>query len=88
MTNLNFAKQVEHLFATVCFQILQSIRHLLLHSKYTKPNLVILDRNTSQGPYSLSHSSDRQDACPIEVLIELPSLNELIVLNVFLHLLS
>lgn len=37
--------------------------------------------------YPLSHSSDRQDARPVQVLIELASLNEFIILNVFLHLL-
>lgn len=45
-------------------------------------------RNTSLGAYPLSHSSDRQDARPVEVLVELASLNEFIILNVFLHLLS
>lgn len=47
-----------------------------------------LQRNISPGAYPLSHSSDRQDACPIEVLVELAGLNEFIILNVFLHLLS
>lgn len=55
---------------------------------YTKPNLVTQSyRETSVSAYPLRHSSDRQDARPIEVLIELASLNELIILNVFLHLL-
>lgn len=55
---------------------------------YSKPNLVTQTyRGTSVNAYPLSHSSDRQDACPIEVLIELASLNEFIILNVFLHLL-
>lgn len=39
------------------------------------------------APYPLSHCSDRQDAGPIEVLVELARLNELIILNVLLHLL-
>lgn len=37
--------------------------------------------------YSLSYSSDGQDARPVEVLVELASFNEFIILNVFLHLL-
>lgn len=48
----------------------------------------ILQRKTSLGAYPLSHSSDRQDARPIEVLVELASFDEFIILNVFLHLLS
>lgn len=38
--------------------------------------------------YPLSHSSDRQDACPIEVLVELARFNKLIILDILLHLLS
>lgn len=37
--------------------------------------------------YPLCHSSDRQDACPVEVLIKLAGLNKFIILNIFLHLL-
>ena len=44
--------------------------------------------NTSVASYPLSHSSDGQDARPVEVLVELASLDEFIILNVFLHLLS
>lgn len=38
--------------------------------------------------YPLSHSSDRQDARPVEVLVELAGFNKLIILNIFLHLFS
>lgn len=45
-------------------------------------------RETVQGAYPLSHSSDRQDARPVEVLVELACFDEFIILNVFFHLLS
>lgn len=56
---------------------------------YTKPHLPPPSyRETVQGAYPLSHSSDRQDARPVEVLVELACFNEFIILNVFFHLLS
>lgn len=60
-----------------------NLTFLWLHSILTKPH-----RETSLGAYPLCHSSDRQDACPIEVLVELAGFDEFIILNVFLHLLS
>lgn len=38
--------------------------------------------------YLFRHFPDRLDACPIEVAVVLPSFNELVTLNVLLHLLS
>lgn len=40
------------------------------------------------GSHPLSDSPDRQDARPVQVLVELARFDELIVLNVLLHLLS
>ena len=39
-------------------------------------------------PYPFCHGPDRQDARPVEVLVELACLDELIVLDVLLHLLA
>lgn len=47
-----------------------------------------MKQRTRPVSHPLGNSPDRQDARPVQVLVELAGFNELIILNILLHLLS
>lgn len=49
---------------------------------------VLINMSASRRPYLLGHLSDRLDAGTVQVVVVLSCLDELVVLDVFFHLLS